>query len=93
MLHQKMVTPAARREVVVHLQVAYEVSERRACSALGADRTSLRYLFGAACPERRIAAGLVMPTANAETMSLHLNAINRKVAPGAHAILVFDVPS
>lgn len=31
-----------------------------------------------------------MPTANAETMSLHLDAISRKVASGAHAILVFD---
>ena len=29
------------------------------------------YLFGAACPQRRVAAGLVMPAANAETMSLH----------------------
>src|SRR6201993_2278182 len=38
-----MVTPAARREAVAHLQVAYEVSERRACAALGADRTSVRY--------------------------------------------------
>ena len=40
---KKMVTPAARREAVAHLRVAYEVSERRACSALGADRTSIRY--------------------------------------------------
>jgi len=38
-----MVTPAARREAVAHLQVAYEVSERRACSTLEADRTSVRY--------------------------------------------------
>jgi putative transposase len=38
-----MVTPAARREIVAHLRVAFEVSERRACSALGADRTSVRY--------------------------------------------------
>ena len=38
-----MVTPAARREAVAHLRVAYEVSERRACSALGAERTSVRY--------------------------------------------------
>ena len=38
-----MVTPAARREAVVHLRVAYEVSERRACSTLGTDRTSMRY--------------------------------------------------
>jgi putative transposase len=38
-----MVTPAVRREAVAHLRVAYEVSERRACSVLGADRTSIRY--------------------------------------------------
>jgi putative transposase len=38
-----MVTPAARREAVAHLQVVYEVSERRACAALGADRASVRY--------------------------------------------------
>jgi putative transposase len=38
-----MVTPAARREAVAHLQAAYGVSERRACAALGADRTSVRY--------------------------------------------------
>ena len=40
---KKMVTPAARREAVAHLQVTHEVSERRACTALGADRTSVRY--------------------------------------------------
>ena len=38
-----MVTPAARREAVAYLQVMYEVSERRACSAVGADRTSVRF--------------------------------------------------
>src|SRR5215218_10404591 len=38
-----MVTPAVRREAAAHLQIAFEVSERRACSALGADRTSVRY--------------------------------------------------
>lgn len=38
-----MVTPAARREAVAHLCLAFEVSERRACSTLGADRTSIRY--------------------------------------------------
>jgi putative transposase len=41
-----MVTPAARREAVAQLRAAYEVSERRACSALGADRTSIRYRSG-----------------------------------------------
>ena len=38
-----MVTPAARREAIAHLRVSFEVSERRACSALGTDRTSIRY--------------------------------------------------
>ena len=38
-----MVTPAARREAVVHLCEAHEVSQRRACSVIGADRTSVRY--------------------------------------------------
>jgi putative transposase len=38
-----MVTPAARREAVAHLQSAFEVSERRACAVLGVDRTSHRY--------------------------------------------------
>ena len=38
-----MVTPAARREAVAHLQSAFEVSERRACAALGVDRASHRY--------------------------------------------------
>src|SRR5258708_5643790 len=47
-------------------------------------------LFGAACPQRRVAAGLVMPAANAETMPLHLTAIGRKVAAGSHAALVLD---
>ena len=38
-----MVTPAAHREAAAHLQLAYEMSERRACRVLGADRTSVRY--------------------------------------------------
>ncbi len=35
--------PAVRREVAGHLQVAYGVSERRACSATGFGRSSQRY--------------------------------------------------
>ena len=41
-----MVTPAARREAVAHLRTNFEVSERRACKALGADRASVRYRCG-----------------------------------------------
>jgi len=38
-----MVTPAARREAVAHLRTSLGVSERRACSIIGADRNSVRY--------------------------------------------------
>jgi putative transposase len=38
-----MVTPAAKREAVAHLRNEFEVSERRACTVLGVDRTSVRY--------------------------------------------------
>jgi len=47
-----MVTPAARREAVAHLRVTYEVSERRACSALGADRYRSRRAEDAAARAR-----------------------------------------
>lgn len=36
-------TPAARREAAAHLETSYEVSQRRACSALGIDRSTVRY--------------------------------------------------
>jgi len=38
-----MVTPAAKREAVAHLRGSLEVSERRACSIITADRSSARY--------------------------------------------------
>lgn len=38
-----MVTPAARREAVAHLMAMHEMSERRACHVVGADRSSIRY--------------------------------------------------
>ena len=38
-----MVTPAAKREAVAHLVSTHEVSERRACLTLGANRASVRY--------------------------------------------------
>ena len=42
-LQTKVVRPAVRREVAGHLQVAYEISERRACQATGFGRSSQRY--------------------------------------------------
>ena len=47
-------------------------------------------LFGAACPGRGVAAGLILPYANTEAMNLHLAEIAAAVAPGAHAVLVLD---
>ena len=38
-----MVTPAARREAVAHLVEVHEMSERRACHVISADRSSIRY--------------------------------------------------
>jgi putative transposase len=38
-----MVTPVARREAAAHLSQIHGVSQRRACRAIGADRSSVRY--------------------------------------------------
>lgn len=38
-----MVTPAVRRQAVAHVCQTHEVSERRACHALGLDRSTIRY--------------------------------------------------
>ena len=38
-----MVEPVAKREAVAHLRGALEMSERRACSIVAADRTMIRY--------------------------------------------------
>jgi putative transposase len=38
-----MVTPAARREAAAYLRSAHQMSERRSCRVLGADRACVRY--------------------------------------------------
>jgi len=38
-----MVTPAVKREAVAHLRDHFQVSERRACKVIGADRRMVRY--------------------------------------------------
>ena len=48
------------------------------------------YIFGAACPARGMAAGLILPRVDAEAMSLHLQEIAKTVATGAHALLIMD---
>jgi len=41
--HQKMVRPAAKREAVAHLRAVLQMSERRACTLVAADRKMIRY--------------------------------------------------
>ena len=53
-------------------------------------RTKSAYIFGAICPMKGKAAGLVLPFCNTETMNLHLAEISLAVAPGAHAVLLMD---
>ena len=46
--------------------------------------------FGAVCPARGVAAGLVLPFADTAAMNAHLAEIARTIAPDAHAVLVLD---
>jgi hypothetical protein len=62
-------------------------SRPRVPRGLGFESTDL---FGAVCPGRGAAAGLVLPVATAEAMALHLAEISARVAPGAHAVVVLD---
>lgn len=49
-----------------------------------------RLAFGAICPAKGKAAGLVMPFADTEAMQAHLAEIGRAIDPGAHAVLMLD---
>jgi hypothetical protein len=53
-------------------------------------RYKWNYIFGAACPARGTAAGLILPYVNAEAMGLHLNEITKAVAHGAKCLQVPD---
>ena len=48
------------------------------------------YIFGAVCPQRDVAVGLVLPTVNNEGMKVHLQPISAEVKEGKHAILILD---
>ena len=53
-------------------------------------RYTRAYLFGAVCPERGTGAAVVLPHVNVGAMDAHLAEISRRVAEGAHAVLVLD---
>ena len=67
-------------------------------AALRDQRRQSADLFGAVCAaaeqrsqrDRGVGAALVLPHANADAMSLHLAEISRRVAEGAHAVVVLD---
>lgn len=48
------------------------------------------YIFGAVCPARDEAVGLVMPAVNTGAMLLHLEHISMKILEGRHAVVVLD---
>ncbi len=48
------------------------------------------YLFGAICPAHAKGAALALPHADTFAMQLHLEEISRRVAEGAHAVLLLD---
>lgn len=53
-------------------------------------QSAYTYVFGAMCPARDEAVGLVLPVANTEAMALPLQAISERVAEGRHAVVVVD---
>jgi hypothetical protein len=53
-------------------------------------RTASTYIFGAICPKKGKAVGLILPWCNTAAMNLHLAAISADVAPGHHAALLLD---
>jgi len=48
------------------------------------------YIFGAFCPERDCAVGLILPRANTAMMQLHLDEISAALPAQVHAALITD---
>ncbi len=53
-------------------------------------RTKWVHIFGAICPAKGTAAGLVMPYCDTHAMQAHLQEISQAVESGAHAVLILD---
>ena len=48
------------------------------------------YIFGAFCPARNCAVGLILPRADTAMMQLHLNQISAELPPQVHAAMIAD---
>jgi hypothetical protein len=66
------------------------VSERHPPNRLEDQRHTAAYLFGAVCPERDAAFGLVLPVVGADVMQTFLDQLSAQVSPGADALLIMD---
>ena len=53
-------------------------------------RTQWAYIFGAICPARGEAIGLILPWCDTNAMNAHLAEISAAVEPDAHAVLIMD---
>ncbi len=51
------------------------------------------YIFGAVCPQREESVALVLPTANTESMKLHLDEVSKNIEQGRHAVIIMDKAS
>jgi len=66
------------------------VSARHPADRLEDQRHTAVYLFGAVCPERDTAFGLVLPLVSTDVMQTFLDQLSGEVSPGAHALLIMD---
>jgi hypothetical protein len=53
-------------------------------------RTQWAYIFGAICPQKGTAAGMIMPFCDSQAMNEHLKEISSQVEAGHHAVLILD---
>jgi len=48
------------------------------------------YIFGACCPEKDKACGLILPRVDTDMMQMHLQEISKNVEKGFHALILVD---
>jgi len=58
--------------------------------ALRQQQFEYAYLYGAVCPAKEQAVGLVLPCVNKAAMKCHIEAISKQVPEGRHAVVIMD---
>lgn len=72
-----MVTPAGRKQIVVHLKTKFSISERRACTLAGVSRTGYRYQVKPANDDALRARLLALATKHSSYGYLFLHSLLR----------------